>query len=225
MRDKTFLVEYNGKTVLWQPASQFTRNKERAWSKLLYVLKKGFGSIDWDVLRIYYNKKKNTLAMSTNELNGESIEQFWNKLKDDKIAAIMYFEICENLIEMENDEKVGHNHKGINVKGEYYFVVKHSAKALNWSPNTLTNIDWSQQYDQLKNDVCGYFGLQVSDQMGFMFGDVEIENSEDIENIWEEEVESSNKKSVELKVVNAIKATQNVSSFSFSDCVSVLTAF
>ena len=208
--------------MLWQPAAQFARNKARVWSKFLYVLKRGLGSVDFNVVNIYYSKKKNTLAMNTNELNGESIEQFWNKLKDDKRAALMYFEICENAIEMDNDEKVEDNYKGLNVKREYYFVVKHDNKTLDWSPNTLTNIDWSQQYDKLKNDVCCYFRLQVSAQIGFTFDGMEVNDTEDIENIWEEEVESSNTKCVELKVVNVIKASgvdtnnrqhENVSSF------------
>ena len=193
--------------VTWQPAAQFARDKSRAWSKVLYVLKKGLRNVDLKGLHIFYNKKKNSLAMNTNELNDASIEQFWNKLKDDKREAVMYFVICENLTAMDNDENVGDNYKGINDKREYYFVVRHDNKTLNWSPNTLTDVDWSQQFEKLKNDVCTYFGLQVSAQMGFTLDGVEINNSEDIQNAWEEEVESSHTKSAELNVINAIKAS------------------
>ena len=209
VKDKVFIVEYNGYTVVWRPAAHFETNK--AWRKLSYVLRKVLrkvsGDIDWNVLHIFYNKKKNTLGMNTNELNSETIEQFWNKLKDDKREQVMYFEICENLPAMDNDEKVGDNYRGINDKREYYFVVKYDNRTLNWSPNTLTNVDWSQQFEKLKDDVCSYFGLQVSAQMGFKFDAMGINNSEDIEIVWEEEVESGNTKSVELKVVNAIKVS------------------
>lgn len=44
---------------------------------------------------------------------------------------------------------------------------------------------------KLKNEICA--------QMRFMWGGVQ--------NVWEEEVESSNTKSAELNVVNAIKAS------------------
>ena len=201
IEDKTFFIEYNGKSVLWKPASQFKKNKDKAWTKLSFTLKskRGFGPIDLNSLHIYYTKK-NSLKMNTNELNGDTIEQFWNTFKADRRAAIMYFEISENL---DGKEMM------LNDKLEYYLIVKFGNKTLEWSPNTLTDIEWVEEFSKLKNDVCSYFDLEQNEKLQFKATefDMNINDAEEIEMLWEE-VENNDSKCTSLEVINGVEMKQ-----------------
>ena len=138
--------------------------------------------------------------MNTNELNGDTIEQFWNKFKADRREALMYF-------------KVVGTERNLNCKREYYLIVKFGNKTLEWSPNTLTDIEWTEQFDKLKKDVCSYFNLEENDELPFKSNelDMNINDVEAIENLWEEEVESNDNKCTSLEVINGVemKKSQN----------------
>ena len=174
---------------MWKPASQFKKNKNKAWTKLLFLLKskKGFGAIDLNSLYIYYTNQ-NSLKMNTNELNGNTIEQFWNTFKEDKREALMYFEISEKM----------------------NLIVKFGNKTVKWSPNTLTDIEWVEQFDKLKKDVCSYFRLEPNEKLQFKSTelDMNINDAEEIEMLWEE-VENNNSKCTSLEVIDGVEMKQS----------------
>ena len=149
--------------------------------------------------------------MKQNKLNGDSIETFWIALKEDKKTRVMNFVIGGDSSDNMEDEK--EMEMQLNKKQEYYLSVECDDKKLEWSPNTLSDIDWSQQFDKLKTDVCAYFKLEKNDELEFMSTDLDqvIKNETDIENLWDTEVEDNEEKFATLQVINAIKmsATKN----------------
>ena len=188
----------------WKPAKHFSKGKKSSpWDKLVFALgsRKGFGNdVDVKALDIVYSKNKNSLVMKNNKLNGNTIKQFWEALKEEKKTRVMNFVISVESGDNMDDEK-------LNKKQEYYLSVEYDNKKLAWSPNTLSDIDWSQQFDKLKQDVCAYFKLEKNDELAFMSTDLDqvIKNETDIENLWDMEVDDSEEKFASLQVIKAMK--------------------
>ena len=143
--------------------------------------------------------------MNTNELNCETIEHFWNKFKADRKEASMFFKMVENLDDngSYDDEK----EMNLNCKQEYYLIVKFGSKTLEWSPNTLTNIEWTEQFSKLKKDVCSYFHLENNGELEFKWNelDMNVNDADEIEMLWEEEVEINDNKCTSLEVINGVE--------------------
>ena len=116
MNEKLFLIEYKGNSISWKPHSEFEKgDSQRGWVKLYGIVRRGFKGVKLTETPIFYkgnNVNKNTgdaiNKIQNKNLNQETIEMFWNVLKQDKTMTAIYFTVGKERL---MNEQTSHDNK------------------------------------------------------------------------------------------------------------------
>ena len=180
--------------------------------KLNDLVKKSFAGVKLTETPIYFDETKNKeakeLHVEETELNKTTVEYFWDLFKSNAAMNTMYFRIGSSDSQDEDKiEKFGPKNPKT-AKKEYYLVIKFENDALDWSPTTMDDIDWDNEINILRKDVCNYFKLEFSDELAFetIEDNIGIDCGDDLETNWDDLIDPNsnvNEKYIELKIIDA----------------------
>ena len=236
LQDKLFLVEYKGNNISWKPHSEFEKGvKQKSWVKLSGIVKKGFKGVKLKETPIFYKgnnleKENDSINKISNlNLNKQTIEQFWNVLKQDKYMSALYFTVGKP----PPSSNTNGNKKEKEVEeSKHHLLIRFDNETFKWYPSSTTDPDWDDEYEKLKKDICNHFNLDTDDsnsnesmkiEMIVSSGNddedskdemVEVEGGDDLDGEWSDmmENESSKKMFIECVVSGArMKEKQNKS--------------